>query len=217
MASASSHHGQAPRLAGVEVVSWDLDGTLYDLERMKREVRRLALRRLARAQWLRTARAGALLLRHHLIMRRVRLAGGDFERPHPGLDALSQVMEEWYTPAIAAVGVPPGVLAALDAVAARGLRQVVVSDYRPLGKLAALGVADRFDGAWGGVDLDAIKPSRALFDAVVSDLGVAPSAVLHIGDKPDRDAAAAEAAGCRALALGRDFASFAELPELLRG
>lgn len=182
---------------------------------MKREVRRLAIQRLAALQWLRTAQAGALLIRHHIIMRRTRNAGGDFGQTHPGLERLSAVMEEWYTPAIRAAGLQAGIVDALDVLDRSGLRQIVVSDYRPLGKLEALGIADRFESAWGGVDVDAIKPSPRLFEAVLREVGVEPTELLHIGDKPDRDAAAAEAAGCRALALGRDFESFAELPALL--
>ena len=78
------------------------------------------------------------------------------------------------------------------------------------------------------------KPRREIFEAVVGDLGVAPSELLHVGDNLDADVAGAAALGIRTVWLTRrvadpaaararyagpppdfEIADLAELPALL--
>ena len=62
---------------------------------------------------------------------------------------------------------------------------------------------------WAALRLD--------FHAVLADLDVAPHAVLHIGDRDDRDGVAARGAGCQVLILGQDFPSYDALRAQLAG
>lgn len=193
-------------LEGVEVVSWDVDGTLYELPPMIAGLRRAALRQALRHP-LRVAREQRWLARLRASMEAVRRAGGDLAalgplpRPRAELAALE---DRWYGEAIRRAGPRAGVRDALDALAAGGVRLVVVSDHPADAKLAALGLEGRFERVYVGEDLGALKPSPRLFEAVVADLGVAAGALLHLGDR-EGDVRAAEGAGCRAhlLAPGR--------------
>lgn len=208
----------------VDVLSWDLDGTLYDLGLMKRRLFRRVGGELLRGRWGALWRDGRLLRRHQAVMRDVRLAGGDLTgvaRPWSD-EALQRAIRAWYVPAIQEAGPAPGVLAAIAAASARGLRQVLVSDYREGGKLEALGIDPRpgagpFDACFAGEVVGALKPSARLFEEVTATLGVVPARLTHIGDRDDTDAVAAVAAGCRALVVGRDFDDFHALARSLAG
>jgi len=203
-----------PDLAGLEVVSWDVDGTLYSLPRLVREVKRLARRRLlslrfAPALWQLSRLRGFLKA-----MERVRRQQGGVLRPEdrvPDRDVLLRLEEHWYGPGLEEVGPWDGVVDLLDLFEAQGLRQVVVSDYEAGYKLEALGLADRFEARFSGEELGHLKPSPELFAAVVRRLGVAPSRVLHLGDRPETDGLAATRAGCRAHIFDRGFSTPREL------
>jgi HAD superfamily hydrolase (TIGR01549 family) len=185
----------------IEVVSWDVDGTLYELPAMRGQIRRLALRRL----WnpFRLARELGDLARLRRAMEEVRRQGGDLSalklsQPREPLEALEQ---RWYGEAIRRAGPRAGVPEALAALRGRGLRLIVTSDYGSEFKLKALGLADAFERLYAGEALGHLKPSPRLFEHVISDLGIEPGALLHIGDRPDTDGAGAEAVGCRSLIL----------------
>jgi FMN phosphatase YigB (HAD superfamily) len=51
---------------------------------------------------------------------------------------------------------------------------------------------------------------------IASDFRVPAASILHIGDRAETDAAAARAAGCRCLILGRDFRDFGSLLQQFR-
>lgn len=194
----------------IEVVSWDVDGTLYELPAMVRAVVRAGARGLVRAP-RRSLGELERLRRFRAAMARVRRRGGELA---PGdlpadRDALVALEARWYGPAIARVGVRAGVGEALATFAARGLRQIAVSDYRAHYKLVALGLEHHFEAVYAGEDTGHLKPSPGIFAHVIEDLGIEPARMLHIGDRHDRDAAAAAAVGCRTLIVpaGADAAA----------
>jgi putative hydrolase of the HAD superfamily len=92
----------------------------------------------------------------------------------------------------------------LDALAARGLRLGVLSnfDQRLRGVLAGLGLAERFEVVTLPADAGAAKPERAIFDACRARLGLAPGQVLYVGDHATLDVAAAREVGWLALDAG---------------
>ncbi len=100
----------------------------------------------------------------------------------------------------------PDALPALDALAARGARLAVVSnwDYGLPDVLAGLGVADRFEVVATSAAAGAPKPDPAIFHGALARLGVAPASALHCGDSAEHDCAGARAAGIAAVLIDRD-------------
>ncbi|HUH02694.1 MAG TPA: HAD family hydrolase, partial [Kofleriaceae bacterium] len=168
----------------ITVVSWDVDGTLYDMGPMVRHVVWLGLGGLC-ARPLRTWRELGRLRRFRRAMNLVRARGGallpgDVPADRGELIALE---ERWYGRAIARVGLRAGVTDLIADLRARGLRQIVVSDYRAEYKLRLLGLEGAFDRVYAGEDLGFLKPAPQLLAAVARDLGVAPAHILHLGDR----------------------------------
>jgi putative hydrolase of the HAD superfamily len=185
-------------LEGVRAVSFDLDGTLYELPGMRRAVRRLALRRAWRP-W-RTWSELRILLQARAEFQRVREAGGDLAAEsslREGQARRSELEARWWIPAIAEVGPRPGLVSLLDALAQRGLPLVVCSDHAGQAKLAALGLEGHFEAALAGEALGALKPDPRVLQAALDRLDLEPGALLHIGDREDTDGEAARALGAR--------------------
>jgi putative hydrolase of the HAD superfamily len=92
----------------------------------------------------------------------------------------------------------------LDALAARGLRLGVLSnfDQRLRRVLAGLGLAERFEVVTLPADAGAAKPERAIFDACLARFALAPGRMLYVGDHATLDVAAARASGWHALDAG---------------
>lgn len=62
-------------------------------------------------------------------------------------------------------------------------------------KLSALGWADAFDAALVTGELEAGKPDRRAFEALVAELGAPPEETVYVGDSVDDDIAGAAEAG----------------------
>ena len=69
----------------------------------------------------------------------------------------------------------------------------------PAPRAHGLGLAERFEQVTLPADAGAAKPERAIFDACLARLGLAPRQVLYVGDHATLDVAAAHAAGWLAL------------------
>jgi putative hydrolase of the HAD superfamily len=111
----------------------------------------------------------------------------------------------------------PGAAAALAALRSAGLRLAVASnfDHRLAGILEALDLLSFFERVWGPAEAGAQKPEPAFFTGLVARLGLPASAVVHVGDDPEQDVAAARRAGLRAIAL-EPPATLADLPARIR-
>lgn len=193
-------------LGGIDGVSWDVDGTLYELPGLMRALRRLALRRGLTAP-VATARDLLGLARRRRAFDATRAAGGVLASPVAADARLDALLLD----AVRAAGPRPGVVEALARLRARGLRLLATSDHPAADKLEALGLAGAFEGLVVGEALGALKPSPRLLLAAAERLGMAPARLLHVGDRADADGAAAAAAGCRVLLLGPG-----PVPEALR-
>jgi putative hydrolase of the HAD superfamily len=118
----------------------------------------------------------------------------------------------------------PDAAPALEALRARGLAIVVVSnwDHSLHERLAETGLAPLVDGAIASAELGHAKPDRAIFDRALELAGAAPEEALHAGDSPREDVEGALAAGLRAVLVARGerpdgirvpvVSSLAELP-----
>jgi FMN phosphatase YigB (HAD superfamily) len=98
-----------------------------------------------------------------------------------------------------------GLVDALDALLAAGIKLGVVSDYPAARKLRALGIADRIEVVVSAQDprVGAFKPNPLGIRTALDDLGVGCPEALYVGDRADVDAAAAAALGMRCVLIGR--------------
>lgn len=209
----------AQLLHRAKLVSWDVDGTLYSLRRFKRQVALLWLEEVLRRRHLLAHREIAILRRHHRRIERARWTGGVLaDRPTPAEQALlDRLAPYWYGRAIARSGPLAGVRMVLGHLRLSAVPQVVLSDYRADYKLAALDVGWAFAATYIGEDLGRVKPNPAGFHSMAADFGVSAGEILHFGDRVATDAAAADAVGCRALILGRDFRDYLAVLAQLQG
>jgi len=87
----------------------------------------------------------------------------------------------------------------------RNIRLGIISNWderlRPL--LTALGLAERFQVITVSCEEGVAKPSPEIFLGMAARMGLAPSAILHVGDSREDDALGARAAGFQAVQIAR--------------
>jgi FMN phosphatase YigB (HAD superfamily) len=201
------------KLEGIKVVSWDVDGTLYSLPAFMGALKGHLIRGFFSLRMFQTVIDFLWVVRFKLFMDAVRKAAGDYRipQPVPGRDRIATAQVRMYQALLPRLGLLPGVRALLDWLATQGVQQVVLSDYLPTGKLAALEVEGDFDRVFTGEEFAHLKPCPVVFERMIAALGIAPHELLHIGDRVDTDAGAASTVGYRVAVIGRDFASAGEL------
>ena len=197
----------------IDLVVFDVDGTLYD----QRQLRLGMLRQLISHTWQTRSLDTLLTLR---TFRRVREALGE----QPGADfmalqyadtarrhgktpaAVRALTDEWMEqrplPLLAACRYVH-VAEVFAGLRASGKRIAAFSDYPALAKLAALGLQADVVVCATDPNIARLKPDPAGLLAILRQTGVAPRRALMIGDRFDRDAAAAARAGMSALIRGR--------------
>lgn len=191
-------------------MSFDIDGTLYDLDHFKVN---LALRRFWRLRrWIAMEKVRTRIREEGLFCENMR------EKIHKEMaqrlrcspseiDEMVQVMleEEWPW-LLKKVGPFKGIPGILETLVLRGIPVVAASDYPGEEKLKALGL--------GGIPwvevLDAtetgrLKPGLEIYRGVLDSLGVseAPGQVLHVGDSFDLDVRGAAGVGMSTALVGR--------------
>ena len=199
--------------ATIDLVVFDVDGTLYN----QRKLQLGMLRQLLGHAWQTRSLDTLLTLR---TFRRVRealgeQAGADFmtlqyaqtaSRHGKTPAAVRALTDEWMEqrplPLLAACRYAH-VAEVFAGLRAAGKRVAAFSDYPAAAKLAALGLrADVFVCATDP-GIARLKPDPAGLLAILKQTGVAPERALMIGDRFDRDAVAAARAGMRALIRSR--------------
>jgi putative hydrolase of the HAD superfamily len=91
----------------------------------------------------------------------------------------------------------PGLVEFLDICRSRGLRLATLSDYPGNDKLRALGIAHYFDVSLcaQAKEIGVFKPNPKGLRVALECLGASPREALYVGDRPEVDASAADAAG----------------------
>lgn len=199
------------RVHPIKLVSWDVDGTMYSITRMRRHIMRMFLSETARGRAVLAGKELAALRRYRSRINAARSAGGaltKFFLEHNCRDALVEVEKRWYGPAIERTGPRRSVTNVISFLDARDIPQVVLSDYEAAYKLDSLGLAGHFASIYVGEHLGFVKPSPIGFQRAAADYEISTASLLHIGDRVDRDDAGAKAAGCQCLIFGRDFRSY---------
>jgi putative hydrolase of the HAD superfamily len=201
----------------IRAVLFDLDGTLYRQSLMRAA---MALELLAAGVWqpwqaARRWRALRTFREAQELLRSLPLIGSDdpqlaraAARSNMRRADVARLVDEWmferplkYMPLCRARGLTD----LLDGLERRRLALGVLSDYPPVGKLEALGVADRFQLVLCSTDpeIRAFKPNPRGFLIAARRWGLSPREVLMVGDRVDVDAAGAAAAGMPCVIVGR--------------
>lgn len=186
----------------IRALSFDVDGTLFDLRQMKVAFAWTALRH---ARFLKAFLRAREEVRALGALPDVRLAQDErvAERLGVPLDearALSaRIIDGEWVEVFDRVKPIPGVRDALGRFHARGLLLATVSDYPAAPKLARLKLDHvPWKADCGAELLGALKPHPRAFEAAVAALGVPADEILHVGDRLDADVAGAHAVGMRA-------------------
>ncbi len=190
-------------LAPAQVISLDVDGTLYRVRRLTvawrlRTDRGLLVAMVAAREKIR--HEGPFADLNALHRREAELVAPSFElsmqEAETRLASLRDLLPAALTERIRAFR---GVRGALEAAHARGLKLAVLSDYDAREKLEHLGLADLPWQAYVSAEAcGALKPHALPFEALVRELAVPASEIVHVGDREDIDVAGALAAGLRA-------------------
>ena len=197
----------------IDLVVFDVDGTLYD----QRQLRLGMLRQLLGHAWQTRSLNTLLTLRTFRHVREAlgEQAGSDFmamqyaqtaSRHGKTPDAVRALTDEWMEqrplPLLAACRYPH-VAEVLAGLRASDKQIAVFSDYPAVAKLAALGLRADVVVCATDAGIARLKPDPAGLLAILRQTGVAPERALMIGDRFDRDAAAAARAGMRVLIRSR--------------
>jgi putative hydrolase of the HAD superfamily len=100
----------------------------------------------------------------------------------------------------------PDAIATLEALRARGLRLIVLSnwDFSLHEMLANTGIDDLVDGAVSSAEHGIAKPDPAIFEHALALAGVGADAAWHVGDSLEADVAGAQAAEVKPIYVARD-------------
>lgn len=196
----------------IKVVSWDIDGTLYDLHAFMGLLKKDLLLRALTFRWWSLVFDLVRLVRFKRHMDKVRKMAPEYRVGSvPGREAIGRTMDRIYGRLLPSIGILPGVEDTLAWVASTQRQQVVFSDYRQSTKLVALGLEESFSRVYAGEDLGHLKPAEDVFRAIIDDLGIEPHELLHIGDRQDTDGDASGPVGFHAAIIGQDYTSCLEL------
>jgi HAD superfamily hydrolase (TIGR01549 family) len=196
-------------------VVYDVDGTLYPLWPMRFYMIRELAWRLAHSP-LRLLREVRILQVYRSMLDKMRgRTANDPDASDPQLhataarlgmeaDDIHDIVHEWvaHRPLRFLSRIEnTELLATINKLVDLGIPQGVYSDYPPDCKLAALGLAGRFQAViWSGQQgVGEFKPSSKGFAEIARLLQVEPSEVVFVGDRDSRDGRGARSVGMQFL------------------
>ena len=194
-------------LAGVKLVVFDVDGTLYDQRALRLRMAAALLRHcLFRGDF-----AALAVLRDYRREREAfaeagveqfgpKLIEGLAERYRKPKSEIAAVVAEW----IDRRPLPyldkcryPGVIEAFERLRASGRTVAILSDYPAVDKLAAMALTADLVVSATDPEVGVLKPSTRGLERVMSLAGVGPAETIMVGDRAERDGEMARAAGVR--------------------
>jgi HAD superfamily hydrolase (TIGR01549 family) len=207
----------------IYAVLFDVDGTMYRQEPLRRLMALQLLAWMLRAPIAAPRRIKALVVyrRAHESLRRSGrqdVATAQIEAAAAATrlsaDSIRTVVQEWmherplkHLRRLKATGLDE-LLARLESAR---VHIGVLSDYPARKKLQALGLAERFSPVLCSTEpaIDALKPHPRGFLHACAQWSLAPAEVLMVGDRPDADGAGASASGmpCVLISHGRGVTS----------
>lgn len=186
----------------IELVSLDVDGTLYSIQRMilRHFLTILRLRRtfktLHRVREQMRGLDPVADFRAEQARRLGQAMGIDTKR---AADLVEDVIDRRWMAVFDRVKLFPGLSHCLQELVDMGIQLAIVSNYPVRPKLTGLGLAHL---PWAAIinaeDVGALKPHPAAFELLLSQTGVEPQRVVHVGDLEGSDIDGALGAGLRA-------------------
>ncbi len=195
-----------------QVIIFDVDGTLYDLSKMHRLMRREFLRYYVRRPW----RCYELVVIYYFRINRERLAReGAREIAHKqyaivakkfglSVEQVKKIIEYWMEIRpleYLADCAYPEVKALIENIFQTETRIVYYSDYYPLNKISRLGLPYHYWFDSSAATIDALKPAAGGLEYIMKTLAVTASDCLLIGDRYDKEGLAAQKVGMDYLIL----------------
>lgn len=197
----------------IDLVIFDMDGTLYDQRRLRARMLAALLRDAVARRSL-----GTLLTLRSFRRCREALAEGpaqDFLADQYSIpaaergctpDEVRRLVAEWMEErplSMLAACRRPGIQQLFKAIAREGKRIAIFSDYPAAAKLAALDLSADYIVAATDPDVGRPKPDPAGLEKLLRLSGVTPDRAVLIGDRVERDWAVAARLNMRALILSR--------------
>ena len=207
-----------PVSGGVVAVLFDLDGTLLDHEGAAGEALQLWLPSLGLTADDEFLERWLLVEQRHLADWRAGRITWDEQRrrrlremlPAEAVGTTDEAADALFAGYLGAYEaswrVFEDVRAVLDILERRQVRLGVLTNgtiRQQQAKLTAVGLADRFEFVLTTEELGAAKPDPVVYLAACDRFDLRPAHVLHVGDLPDLDVTAAEAAGLHAVLIDR--------------
>jgi 2-haloalkanoic acid dehalogenase type II len=206
------------RQAPLRVVSFDLDGTLWDAEP--------ALTRAERAvhHWLSLNYPPVAQAFPIEALRELRRTLA-LDNPHLAHD-VTALRKESIKIAAERVGVDPQISEqafqvfmlhrncvrlyadVLPALARLRTRYLLCSLTNGNADLVEIGLQSAFHHSLSAAEVGAAKPASEMFARVCALAGVSPAQIVHVGDEPETDMFGAATAGCRTVWINRRHASW---------
>jgi len=200
----------------IQVVSLDVDGTLYDARPVIRRFLWFVFLKFITLQFELVFGELKSLIRAYQDRKRIHKHRGDY-RFEVDPDVRSRTLEctsRFIAPQIARQGLRPGVRQTILKLKEQGFKVVALSDYYSDAKLRCLGVHTLFDAVYAAESTGHLKPHPTGFLAVCRGEGIEPRQLLHVGDRDETDGVGARKAGASSLILSKDFDDFLEFPLL---
>jgi HAD superfamily hydrolase (TIGR01549 family) len=202
----------------IRAVVFDVDGTLYDQQRLRRHML-VSLASLPLRQGRDAVRVWRVIAEYRRAQERLRHEAGtgllrELQMHEAAvaskvpLDVAARWIDEWmferpleYLQRCRVAGIAD----LLTRLRCSGMQIGALSDYEASPKLRALGLLDHFDAVFCTTDeaINAFKPHPRGFLHTCACLGCEPSVVLYVGDRVDVDAAGALAAGLPCVIIDR--------------
>jgi HAD superfamily hydrolase (TIGR01549 family) len=195
--------------AKIRLVVFDVDGTLYRQSTLRRRMLKL----LIRDALTRRSMASIRILRDYRTQRE-RLAEEEAKGFEPILrrrvaencgvsdQTVANVVTEWIERRpLMELGqsLYPDIIPLFDVIRRSGRKIGVLSDYPVADKLQALGLEADYTVAAGDPEVEIMKPHPAGLQYLMRIAGESSDATLLIGDRAERDGAAARRAGVAVL------------------
>ncbi len=192
---------------GVELVVFDVDGTLYRQSGLRLTMLRLLAVDALRSRSLRTFRVLSDYRREREVLADAFTEGFEAtliaavaartRTPSTEVEALVAHWIETRPLPYLRPHMVPGAPPLFEAIRRSGRTVGVLSDYPAAAKLSALGLAASH--VVSAADVGIMKPSPDGLLEVIARAGATPATTVLIGDRVERDGEAARAAGTRAL------------------